>query len=165
MNYGGIDPAFRKNGFVMAIADEDQEVAFYQFPYFLDFINWIKTPGNVPEPFFVAVENSNLQPDTFDKRGSKVVVAKRSRDVGKNMGISQCTVDLCKSVFGEDMVLDVSPKAKGKKWANDTFVRSVARSVGHTLPKPRMNQDERDAYKLLFMAINHPKWDKRRRIL
>ena len=72
----GVDPAFRKNGFCMCIIDEDKEVAFITFKERTNFINWIL--NEMPKNSFVVVENSNEQNITFDMRGSKQEIARRS---------------------------------------------------------------------------------------
>jgi len=52
-------------------------------------------------------------------RGNKNEVARKSRNVGKNQAVSQCTVDLCKT---KNKVIDCSPNQKGGKWNKATFI-------------------------------------------
>lgn len=147
MIYIGIDPAFRKDGFCMAMLDsETNEIEYKQFKNgFIDFYQWFLNES--PEEAVVAIENSNLQNTTFDTKGNKVVVARKSRDAGKNQAISQITVDICKTKY---TVIDVSPKRKGRKW-NDVAYNNVMRSEGITVPRTS-NQDKRDSAKLVLIA-------------
>jgi hypothetical protein len=97
--YIGIDPSFRKNGFAVCVIGGG-EANFYIMDGFLEFVEWFKSWKAANESWkefecelLFAVENSNMQNVTFDMRGSKQVIAKISRDAGKNQAISQCTVD------------------------------------------------------------------------
>ena len=148
----GIDPAFRSNGFAMAVIDTtDRTVYFKVFKNgFLDFVSWFlyDSPANA----LLCVENSNLQNTTFVMKGSKFVIADRSRKVGKNMAISQCTVDLLSTKY---KVIDCSPKMKGGKW-NAQVYSTVMKQEKHTTTKKGSNQDERDAYKLALIALKKP---------
>jgi hypothetical protein len=155
----GIDPAFRDKGFAMAIINnESKEVSFKMFRNgFLDFCKWLDNePPEIKDTIF-CVENSNLQKSTFDMRGSKNVIARKSRNVGKNQAASQYTVDILKAKGYE--VLDISPKDKGGKWTAEGF-KWVVKSKKLILTKARPNQDERDALKLAIMAINRSKFVK-----
>jgi hypothetical protein len=161
-HYIGIDPSFRKNGFAICIIGGG-EADFKVFNGFLEFAAWLKDYKEAQEdpdweqfkvqPYF-CIENSNLQALSFDMSGSKSVACKKSRDVGKNMAISQCTVDYCRLIFGKDFVFEVSPLEKGSK-KSDLIVRSVALSSGINLTnyKGKENeQDKRDAF-MLAMKI------------
>ena len=145
--YIGIDPAFRERGFCVCIIDEQNTIDFKMFLSFLDFLDWVfEAPTNA----FICVENSNLQDTTFLMAGSKAKVAKLSRDVGKNQAASQYTFDTCVKIWGS-RAFEVSPKQKGKKWNQSTFIRECDANK-HKLLKRRNNQDERDAYKLALWA-------------
>ncbi len=151
--YIGVDPSFRKAGFAVAIIDEDNTVAFRVFKNgFAEFIEWCFDAPNV-ENSFICVENSNLQNKTFDMRGNKHVLAKKSRDVGKNQAASQYTFDLCRKIW-KGHAFEVSPKEKGGKWDDQRF-RQVAHSEGHTLLNYKGNkneQDKRDAYQIALIS-------------
>lgn len=161
-HYIGIDPSFRKNGFAICIIG-GKEADFKVFNGFLEFLEWLhlyKKANEQPEwkdfktePFF-CIENSNLQALSYDMSGSKSVACKKSRDVGKNQAISQCTVDVCRLLFGKDFVYEVSPLEKGSK-KSDLIVRSLAVTEGISLKnyKGKENeQDKRDAF-MLAMKI------------
>ena len=146
----GIDPAFRKDGFAVCIIDETKEVSFKVFKSFLDFLIWLWSPGEAPDNVIVCVENSNLQDKTFDMSGTKAVVARKSRNVGCNQAVSQCTVDACRHRYGTKRVIEISPAQKGKKW-NNVYFMSMARSNGHIITQYKGNkteQDKRDAYQI-----------------
>lgn len=113
----GIDPAFRKSGFAICIQDEVNTLFFKVFKDYFHFFFWFlneRPEGDV----VVGVENSNLQNVTFPKSGgkreSRAVLAKRSRDVGKNQAISQAVCDFCAAILGKDKVFQFSPREKGK---------------------------------------------------
>lgn len=144
----GVDPAFRKNGFAICIIDEDKDVRSIRFKSFLQFLSWLWVDGEAPDRAIVVVENSNLQKKTFDMTGSRAVIARKSRNVGKNQAISQAAFDALKIKYGET-VFEISPKQKGRKWTKEMFLR-VLKSEGHNflLTKPGVNQDEIDAYQL-----------------
>jgi len=148
----GIDPAFRKNGFAICIIDEDKDVRCIRFKTFLDFLSWLWVEGEAPEKAICVVENSNLQKKTFDMTGSRAVVARKSRNVGKNQAISQAAYDAVKLKYG-DLAHEVSPRQKGGKWTQQTFLR-VLKSEGHNflLTKRGISQDEIDAYQLALMG-------------
>lgn len=151
MIYIGLDPAFRKDGFGCCVIDRNKEVAFPVFRTFLDFIFWATDKETHREQAIVCIENSNLQEVTFNMSGSKSVIARKSRNVGKNQAVSQCCVDLCRWAFGQEYVFEVSPREKGKKWTHKQVVQ-VMKQEKHTCLKKRTNEDERDAYKLATIA-------------
>lgn len=141
----GLDPSFRKKGFGMAIIDySDKTINFTVFKDFLAFYYWFLYDS--PAKMTVCVENSNLQKKTFDMKGSKFVVATKSRHVGKNMAISQITVDLMKTK-PEYNVIDISPRQKGKKWSLVTAL-AVMRQEGLTPNKSKITQDEIDSFQI-----------------
>lgn len=151
----GIDPAFRKRGFGCCIIDETNEVGFRSFEGFLDFITWLwseESPAR-DSNISVVVENSNLQDYTFDRGMSKLnrfQYGAQSRDAGKNMAISQCTVDACIAWYGKSKVRGVSPRQKGSKWTK-AYAETVARSMGFDRVVFR-RQDDIDAFQLALMA-------------
>ena len=148
----GIDPAFRANGFAIAIIDTTDNTVLYKVfkDGFLGFTSWFLNDS--PDNAIICVENSNLQKATFNMRGSKNEVARKSRNVGKNQAISQCTVDLCRLKY---KVVDCSPKQKGGKWNKEQYDSAMKREK-HTTTKKTSNQDERDAYKLALIALKQP---------
>jgi len=146
----GIDPAFRKQGFAIAIIDETGEVAGRMFPGLLEFIQWTERQEWPGQTIIVGIENSNMQDATFDMRGNKAQVAKKSRNVGANQAASQYTADYCKHFFGPDYVFEISPRQKGKKWTQATF-RHVLKQEGHCTAG-KFNQDQRDAYQIALHA-------------
>lgn len=145
----GIDPAFRKTGFAAVIIDEAGEVQAYQFKGFLDFLRFVQSK-EWPDKLRIIIENSNLQNTSFDLKGTKGVVARKSRNVGANQAASQYTVDFCKLHFGTEKVHEVSPKRKGKKWTAQQFKLIVSQNK-HTLVGKNWGQDKRDAYKLALI--------------
>ena len=152
----GIDPAFRKDGFAMCVIDTtDNTVSFKVFKNgLLDFLSWLFYDAPDPIQCVFCVENSNLQDDTFDMRGSKPVVAKKSRSVGKNQAVSQCVVDVLQ--VRNFNVVNISPKAKGKKWTEIECL-AVSKQEKHELGKAIKKEDCRDSYKLAIMAKDKSK--------
>jgi len=142
----GIDPAFRKSGFAVCIIDENKEAQFRTFKNgLLDFLSWLWNDS--PDNALVTVENSNLQNITFDMRGSKAVIAKKSRNVGKNQAASEITVQACIVRWGKNRVQNISPRQKGGKWTDKEF-KAVVRQEGHKLYGYTGKEDYRDAYQL-----------------
>lgn len=146
----GVDPAFRKKGFVVAMLNEENVLSFIVFENFTDFIFWVQNQmpkGNVK----ICIENSYLQNKTFDMTGNKAVIAKKSRNAGMNQAVSQIAYELFCKYAGKKNVLNLSPKAKGKKWtANDTkIIEGICMQHKITKTKKTWSQDERDAFKLL----------------
>jgi hypothetical protein len=86
-------------------------------------------------------------------RGTRLVIARKSRDVGKNQATSQYVVDLCKERGYK--VIDMSPKGKGQKWNSVTLGR-VLKTEGITQADTRTNQDKRDGAKLALIAYKRP---------
>ena len=146
----GIDPAFRKTGFAAAIIDETGEVEGRMFRGLLDFMEWVESKEWPGQTIIVGVENSNLQNKTFDMRGNKGEIARRSRNAGANQAASQYTVDYCRHFFGREYVFEISPREKGKKYTQVEF-RQVMKQEGHRAAG-KFNQDQRDAYKIALIA-------------
>jgi hypothetical protein len=102
------------------------------------------------------IENSNLTNATFDMRGNKNIIAKVSRDAGKNQAISQITTDYCRLLF-PDAVTEVSPLQKGAKIDNDVIFRAIAKDARITLTNYKGQvgeQDKRDAFMLALKILN-----------
>jgi len=79
---------------------------------------------------FVALDNSGLINKTFDMRGSKAVVARKSRDVGKNM--QHCEHIIEQMEYLGIGYTGVSPKASGKK-KSQGYLLCRLRAEGLTL--------------------------------
>lgn len=156
----GIDPAFRKGGFGMAIIQPNREVVLKTFRSLAFFYGWALSEY-APQFAWVCVENSNLQNTSFDLTGTKQVVARKSRNVGANQAVSQAVVEFCQARWGANHVRQLSPEQKGAKWT-EVYFQAVMRQERHTLcpqmvgtwpvNKLKANQDERDAYKLALLA-------------
>ena len=154
--YVGIDPSFRKDGYAVCIIDEDNTVDFKIFEGFLDFLNWV---WDAPQNAVYCVENSYLQDATFDMKGSKAVVAKKSRHVGLNMAASEYTYQVLVKLFG-DNAYQVSPRAKGGKWTDERIQLTFKMLMHPKITNYKGNkneQDKRDAYQLALMARNFKK--------
>ena len=144
MIYIGIDPAFRTKGFCIAIFDTtDRTVNFKTFKRFGNFVGWLI--NDRPETAVVCIENSNLQQYTFNK-------AHNPLNIGKNMGISQCTVELCTEYYPKT-TYQISPKEKGEK-ITPKIAQSIANINKHKTTTTITTQDQSDAYKILLIGIN-----------
>lgn len=146
----GIDPAFRKSGFAIAVLDETGEVEGRNFASLLNFMQWVESREWPGQTVIVGVENSNLQNTTFNMKGNKGEIARRSRNAGANQAASQYTVDYCRHFFGDAYVFEISPRQKGRKWTQVMF-RQVLKQEGHTATG-RFSQDQRDAYQIALIA-------------
>lgn len=149
----GVDPAFRKGGFYIAIYDSsDRSMRFKGFKSVLDYYDWIRS-DEAPEKATCIIEDSNLQNHTFDKKGNRGVIMAKSRSVGKNQAISDTAVEASEKRYGKDNVYAISPKQKGAKWTKRQF-ESVMIMKKITLDKRQSNQDQRDAAKLALFPIS-----------
>lgn len=149
--YIGVDPAFRAGGFWAAILDmADKTLVFKGFESVLKWDRWLQSP-DAPTRCFVLVENSNLQNKTFDTGGSKVEVARKSRNVGCNQAVSELAYQAAVDRYGEKNAMQISPKDKGAKQDARTFL-ALLKSEGILLPKGTTNQDQRDAAKLAILC-------------
>lgn len=147
----GIDPAFRRAGFAIAIEDSSRELNFKVFKNgFEDFFFFML--HDAPPNCFVGVENSNLQNVTFNPKAGP----KQHRSVGKNMAVSQMTVDFCRTLLGEDRVFEFSPKEKGAKIINIKFFSSLLQSQKYkrvdNYKGNKTEQDKRDAWAILQLT-------------
>ena len=142
----GIDPSFRKNGFAVCFWDlTDNSMSFQVYGCFLEFYDFIKS-DDAPVKAVVVIENSNLQNTTFDLRGNKNEVARKSRNVGTNQAVSELTVRACVSRYGKKSVLELSPRQKGRK-LKQVEIDSLLQ-MNKIKAQSRMNQDMRDAAQL-----------------
>lgn len=150
MTFIGVDPSFRKGGFaICAINRDDNTATMRTLKNLGEFLTWLHhyTPAHV------IVENSNLQNLTFDLTGGALVAARKSRDVGKNMAISQCAADIAQTFCQYDV--SISPKQKGAKIENEAVFQGLVRANGLKLVNYKGNkgeQDKRDAFKLALIA-------------
>ena len=158
----GIDPAFRKGGFGVCVGDfEKKELHFVQCQSFVDF--WVFglpifccPPQDIKgNNFMFVVENSNLQNESFDLKGSTPVVARKARNVGTNQAASQICVDFLKFYLTEKHVLDISPAQKGIKWNKLQFAQILKQEKWAIIGSGTITQDMIDAAKLV---INSPQY-------
>jgi len=151
----GVDPALRKKGFAICILDTESKIAEFQIiESFVDFIIYVE--NSQPDTVF-AVENSNLQKVSFDMKGNKGVLARKSRNVGMNQAISQLACDYIKTKGFE--IIEISPRRKGEKW---THIQTLLFMNNHQHKFKNYkglvtDQDKRDAYKLALIVMNEKK--------
>lgn len=151
----GVDPALRKKGFAICILDTESKIAEFQIiESFVEFIVFVETSH---QDTIFAVENSNLQKVSFDMKGNKGVLARKSRNVGMNQAISQIACDYIK-VKGFNLV-EISPRRKGEKW---THIQTILFMNNHqhkfiNYKGLVTEQDKRDAYKLALIVMNEKK--------
>jgi hypothetical protein len=147
----GIDPAMRKNGFALCLHDTTDNSIDFLVMEFTDFIFYVTS---LPEgDYQFCVENSNLQNLSFDMRGNKNIVARKSRNVGMNQAVSQLTCDYLKKCNYK--VIELSPKQKGEKMTKETAkVLLTQFSEVNNYKGLVSEQDKRDAFKLVLLAIS-----------
>jgi len=158
--YIGVDPAFRKDGFWIAVVDmNDRTVSYIKFSDVLDFHDYLRTPPGFSPMTFVCVENSNMQNKTFAyaQKGGKSEVMRRSRNVGTNQAVSELAYISASRVFG-DRAFQVSPEEKGKKWTEQK-AGQVLKLERLTVITQGENQDCRDALKLALIAAKRALWN------
>lgn len=148
----GIDPAFRVGGFRVCIFDKsDRTMRFLKFSDLIEFYDWLKSMESPAEAICI-IENSNLQNVSFDKRGNRQVISRKSRNVGANQAVSQLTVIACRNIYGNDHVKEISPLGKGRKLKEGEF-KALLKSQKITSEKVKHNQDDRDAGILALKKI------------
>lgn len=149
----GVDPAFRKGGFCACFLDmTDRTAVFRSFRDVLEFDRFLHSP-DAPEKAIVCVENSNLQNKNFDMTGSRPELARKGRNVGTNQAASQLTVQSVIDRYGKAACINISPKEKGAKYSKEIFGK-VVNQDRITLVKYTGSQDQRDAYKLAWIAYS-----------
>lgn len=175
--YVGLDPSARESGFAVCIICGNK-VSFIVFKEYTDFIRWayFKAPkvviaadiaamsevdriGVKEVEVFFCVENSNLTNATFLDSKIKSVANKISRDAGKNQWASQLAVNILREEYGENIVFEVSPLEKGRKWTQNEFDMYLKANQHHLAEPTRrdLSQDKRDAYCLALNAEKHSK--------
>ena len=149
----GIDPALRKNGFALCFYDTINKTVDFLILDFVDFIliteSFRNHDVNNYLDYVFCVENSNLQNLSFDMKGNKGVLARKSRNVGMNQAVSQLTCDLLKRRGFE--VVEISPKQKGAKLEHDTFKAFTMNMTVANYKGLKGEQDKRDAFKIALL--------------
>jgi hypothetical protein len=143
----GIDPAIRKNGFALCFYDTENKSVDFLIMDFVDFILYSECLHISSYKF--AVENSNLQNLSFDMKGNKGILARKSRNVGMNQAVSQLTCDLLKRRGFE--VVEISPKQKGVKLEHETFKALTMNITVNNYKGLKGEQDKRDAFKIALL--------------
>ena len=145
----GIDPAIRKNGFALCFYDTINKTLDFEIMDFIDFILFSEDAMEANDNFAFCVENSNLQNLSFDMKGNKGVLARKSRNVGMNQAVSQLTCDLLKRRGFE--VVEISPKQKGEKLGHETFKALTMNMTVSNYKGLKGEQDKRDAFKIALL--------------
>jgi hypothetical protein len=156
IQYIGVDPAYRKDGFYICIILNDMVI----FKKIIDFIDYVKYIDLVVESGLdtaIAIENSNETNHTFIAPSIRKPAAREkiSRDVGKNQAISQMAVDYALYKLKIN-VFSISPAEKGVKLSN-AYIEAMFRQYNQIVTNYKGKegeQDKRDAYKLAMQAKN-----------
>jgi hypothetical protein len=154
IQYIGVDPAYRKDGFYICIILNDMVI----FKKIIDFIDYVKYIDLVVESGLdtaIAIENSNETNHTFIAPSIRKPAAREkiSRDVGKNQAISQMAVDYALYKLKIN-VFSISPAEKGVKLSN-AYIEAMFRQYNQIVTNYKGKegeQDKRDAYKLAMQA-------------
>jgi len=154
IQYIGVDPAYRKDGFYICIILNDMVI----FKKIIDFIDYVKYIDLVVESGLdtvIAIENSNETNHTFIAPSIRKPAAREkiSRDVGKNQAISQMAVDYALYKLKTN-IFSISPAEKGVKLSN-AYVEAMFRQYNQIVTNYKGKegeQDKRDAYKLAMQA-------------
>jgi hypothetical protein len=154
IQYIGVDPAYRKDGFYICIILNDMVI----FKKIIDFIDYVKYIDLVVESGLetaIAIENSNETNYTFIAPSIRKPAAREkiSRDVGKNQAISQMAVDYALYKL-KNNVFSISPAEKGVKLSN-AYIEAMFRQYNQIVTNYKGKegeQDKRDAYKLAMQA-------------
>lgn len=154
MIYVGVDPAFRPGGFKVAFVDmKSKTVRFLNMRDVFDWYEFVARDLSKRDDCFICIENSNMQNLTFDMRGTRPELARRSRNVGCNQAVSHLAVVAANRHMPKDKVFAVSPKGKGAKIRAEKTFEAFVDLHGLTIEKNgHITQDERDAFKLAIMC-------------
>jgi len=176
----GVDPAFREGGFWACILETNTDMnpigsktaTMKQFKDAIDFDRWIYrriiyrdtahliVHDMAPDWAFSCIENSNLQNASFDTSGRNKVIARKARNVGTNQAASELAYRSAVSLYGKDMVSQVSPQRKGRKITDDKIFRGIVKQDGFSLIGYTGNQDQRDAYMIACIGMYESKIKK-----
>lgn len=159
----GIDPAFRDNGFTICTVANDLifgNGVYVKFQTLRKPHLFFSYHNNfVYEKFIYGIENSNLTKQTFLHSNKDGVQNRFSRNAGMNMAVSQMVCDFLKDLGAK--VYEFTPKQKGKKESQQIFELRCRELKVYNIPK-KTTQDERDAFKLAYLAIKQYNFDRRR---
>jgi hypothetical protein len=144
----GVDPAFRRNGFAICIIDDTKEVCYKTFHSVVDYIFFINNL-DAYNTVVVCIENSNMQPEIFDKKPTKKEQIEHARNIGKNQATSQIIYEYTKRLYAST-TFQVSPKQKGAK---PNLLQSRKMLEGYRYKALPANQDEMDALLLATIAV------------
>jgi hypothetical protein len=154
MIYVGVDPAFRPGGFKVAFVDmKSKTVRFLNMRDVFEWYELLKSDLSRRADCFICIEDSNRQNLTFDMRGTRPELARRSRNVGCNQAVSHLAVVAAHRHMPRGKVFAVSPREKGKKIRNEKTFEAFVDLHGLKIEKRGpITQDERDAFKLAMMC-------------
>lgn len=158
----GLDPAFRENGFAVAMYDPEDLFEPLRFVIFRNagcFIGWLV--NDAPVLAYACVENSNLDSAVYhlhNRMNARTAAAVGIR-VGKNQAISQLAVDLLKNRYGKHNVLEVSPSKKGgpvysARVAAVDVVELTGKNPSPDIAEALKSEDCRSALMMLMRAKN-----------
>jgi hypothetical protein len=126
----GIDPASRKDGFGTFMFDSETrkaEATVFKFPE--DFYAYIPVLHELHPNAIICIENSDLQGGAsmygYHERGfiadvkkygqarALSIFLKKAMGVGKNQEVSNTVARMCIKYWGEDNVIQITPRQKG----------------------------------------------------
>lgn len=156
----GLDPAFRENGFAVAMYDPADLFEPLRFVIFRNagcFIGWLV--NDAPVLAYACVENSNLDSAVYhlhNRMNARTAAAVGVR-VGKNQAISQLAVDLLRNRYGRHNVLEVSPSKKGgpvypARVAAVDVVELTGKNPSPDIAEALKSEDCRSALMMLMQA-------------
>jgi len=146
MIYVGVDPAYRKGGFAVAVL-EKKSMYFIKFDNVFFFYEWLKEKRAEQVSAFFCVENSDITNHTFFRLGARTpsALAKVSRNAGKNQAVSNLACLAIELVYGGDRLISLSPAQKGKKVSKAYFSELLKQEGISIASASRLTQDEVDA--------------------
>ena len=158
----GLDPAFRENGFAVAMYDPEDLFEPLRFVIFKNagcFIGWLV--NDAPVLAYACVENSNLDSAVYhlhNRMNARTAAAVGIR-VGKNQAISQLAVDLLRNRYSKHNVLEVSPSKKGgpvypARVAAVDVVELTGKNPSPDIAEALKSEDCRSALMMLMRAKN-----------
>lgn len=152
MKFLGIDPSVQPAKFAGALLDRKaRTVELFRFKDAADLPNLID--NNLPR-LRVRMENSYLSDGNVRFKDKKTGKFHKPINFQVNRGFSQGIWLMLSGYFGDEIVSQVSPKEKGKKWNPSEFqwIMKSERLTVKCQGKRKLNDDDFDAVKLALQA-------------
>lgn len=178
----GIDPASRKGGFALFIfcsGTRKAEAVSFEWPE--DAFTTLAVYAESHPDAVICIENSDgAETGIFEKyraefrkdvktmgiEKASAILTTKARGIGKNQAISAMTVRICKKLFPNGIVMDITPKQKGIVMDSKLVERAIAmRGMVFDNPKDKpTNEDQRSAFTCMLNGMANYKVANRKTV-